>query len=210
MTSITFNSIYTNSTNNYSSAEPLEEPHSSIDILDILGTVQKFDLDLYPLTWLPGLGPIGEGATAEVRQTLATITTDLAFKRTLGSVDRSFWALQSELIVLSQPAMKRHPNVLPLLGVCWDFPRDNEVRPVLIFERARFGNLTDFMESEQGQALDCDTRLSLCADVANAVITMHQSSNSPDDSGVEELTDEENNYRCYSWRPKARQHSSVR
>ena len=57
------------------------ERESFIDFLSILGIVQKLDIDFLPIIWQPALDAAGNGAIAEIRQSLINVQTSFAFKR---------------------------------------------------------------------------------------------------------------------------------
>ena len=86
-------------------------------------------------------------------------------------------AMIMELIVLRSPALKDHPNMPGIEGICWDIPRDEEkVWPVLVFEKARFGDLRKFMSGDDGKKLGFGERIGICAGIALAVRDMHGAS----------------------------------
>ena len=157
------------------------ERESSIDFLSILGIAQKLDIDFLPITWQPALDTAGDGATAEIRQSLINVQTSFAFKRykrrwePRSDADYSgFQRLYFEISILGQPEIRRHPNIIRLEGLCWDIsPDSKEIWPVLVFEKTSFGDLTKWSASKEGRAASHDVRLSICADVASAVRHLH-------------------------------------
>jgi hypothetical protein len=55
-----------------------------------------------------------------------------------------------------------------------DRDRNVQVWPVLIFERARWGNLEFFMKNKDaGKQLDLTARLKICDDIASALEAIH-------------------------------------
>ena len=81
------------------------------------------------------------------------------------------------MLVLSHPSVRDHPNVLSLEGICWDVVSGGEkVWPVLVFEKARNGDLLTFMGQAKGRGLAMVERLNMCVDIAIAVMHMHSSS----------------------------------
>jgi Protein tyrosine and serine/threonine kinase len=152
------------------------------DLISFLATVQNHKLDFLPITWHPALETVGEGATSKISQSLINIQMNFAFKRTkLANLCertpelacRTFRALASEVSVLGQPLVRLHPNMIQLLGICWEVARDEEVWPVLVFEKAEFGDLNSFMNSDRGKALSIAQRLSMCFSIGTAIATMH-------------------------------------
>ena len=75
---------------------------------------------------------------------------------------------------MSHPSVRSHPNVIRLEGVCWDISFDNEeVWPVLVFEKARHGDLRNFLRTNTGRHIKWDDRIKLCADIATAIMLLH-------------------------------------
>ena len=157
------------------------ERGSSIDFLSILGIAQKLNIDFLPIIWLPGLDTAGNGATAEIRQSSINAQTSFAYKRykrrwePLSDTDNSeFQRLYLEILILGQPEIRSHPNIIRLEGLCWDIsPDSKEIWPVLVFEKTSLGDLTRWSASKEGKAASHEVRLSICADVANAVRHLH-------------------------------------
>lgn len=157
------------------------ERESSIDFLSILGIAQKLDIDFLPIIWQPALDAAGNGATAEIRQSLINVQTSFAFKRykkrwgPQSDADHSnFQRIYFEILILGQPEIRNHPNIIRLEGLCWDISDDcMEVWPVLVFEKTSLGDLTKWATSKEGKIASHDVRLSICADVANAVRHLH-------------------------------------
>jgi hypothetical protein len=54
-----------------------------------------------------------------------------------------------------------------------DIPSDEEVWPVLVFEKAQFGDLYSFATLPVGRDLCIAERLKLCVDVGTAIMDMH-------------------------------------
>ena len=82
----------------------------------------------------------------------------------------------SEMLVLAQPAIVNHPNILKLEGICWEVsPRNHDVSPVLVFERAQYGDLRSFLSGPDSQKLPFQDRVRICNDIGNAISSMHAS-----------------------------------
>lgn len=164
-----------------------QQPYNLITFLAI---AQKLKIDFLPITWLPALSAVGAGGTAQIRQSLIHLQMSFAFKiikdaKWIDEIDETqrpremkgrFQALISEISVLGHPSIREHPNIISLLGICWDILPSGCVWPVLVFERTTLGDLWSFAESEEGKNVSIETRLKLCADVATAVRDLHQSS----------------------------------
>jgi hypothetical protein len=155
----------------------LEEiPERSYNFISILALAENLNFDFLPTTWLPAIGTLGVGGTAEIRQDLVNMQMSFAFKRTTLDRDNAFRALYSEISVLGHPAVRTHKNIIKLEGICWDVsPGDSAVWPVLVFQKSTCGDLRQFMHSEAGRVLPVADVLSLLTDVANGIACLHMS-----------------------------------
>jgi len=150
------------------------------DLISFLAVAQYYELDFVFITWEPALGKIGAGGTSEIRLSILDTQTSLAFKCTaptgLGQDEqRAFNTLVSEISVLGHPLIRHRQNIINLEGICWELPLGSrKVWPVLILEKAQLGDLQSFLCSEQGRRKSFGERLSLCTDVASAIIAMHR------------------------------------
>lgn len=149
------------------------------DFLDFLGIAQSLKIDFLPIIWQPALDKDGEGGTAEILQALVNVQMTFAFKRLKHprfamEESRNLRALIAEISVLGHPAIRYHPNVANIEGVCWDVVDGGEqLWPVLVFEKTRWGDLNRFMTSGPGKELDTKNRLDMLFDVALAVRDLH-------------------------------------
>lgn len=156
------------------------EPRRHCDLVSLFALTQKFGIDILPLTWLPHLEGLGLGGTAEIKQALINTQMDLAFKRLhlddslAVSTSAAYRILIAEICALGQSPMRDHPNVLKLQGICFDATEhDAMIRPVLVFEKAKFGDLESFMRSEKGLLTTTDQRLNMLGQLASAVSLLH-------------------------------------
>ena len=109
------------------------------DLIAFLSIVQKFEVDYLPITWQPALGTLGEGGSGSISQSTYMTKNPLAFKRFYdsGDSDGGFLPMMSEVLILSQPPIQNHPNIVDLEGICWEIkPRTEKAVPVLVFEKA--------------------------------------------------------------------------
>lgn len=152
------------------------------DLLDFLGVAQRLRLDFLPVTWQSGLDTVGEGGTAEIRQAAINPQTSFAFKL----LKRNSWATeeaQNLRVLIAEIAVLGHYAVqwgqhTKFEGICWDVgPGDEDVWPVLVSEKSRYGNLNDFMASGSGKALNFEDRIELLFHVADAVRVLHAAGN---------------------------------
>jgi hypothetical protein len=162
----------------FAADEEFPKADQPYDLILFLAVAQYFMIEFLPVTWPQALGSLGEGGAAEVRQSPIDIQRSFAFKCIKRPEDdittASYRVLVSELSILANPIVEVHPHIVTLLGVSWDVI-DETAWPVLVFEKAQFGNLKDFMRMEAGSALCYDKRVKLCAGVAAALRDMHSS-----------------------------------
>ena len=96
----------------------------------------------------------------------------LAFKRFHDS-DGGFLPMMSEVLILSQPPIQNHPNIVDLEGICWEIkPGTEKAVPVLIFEKASW-DLQQFMNVREGMDIVFEDRLKICADIGGAIVALH-------------------------------------
>jgi Protein tyrosine and serine/threonine kinase len=160
------------------------------NLITFLAIAQKLEIDFLPVTWQPALSAAGAGGTAEIRQSFIHLQMSFAFKiikdaEWVDKIDETqrsremrarFQALISEISVLGHPSVREHPNIISLLGICWDILASGCVWPVLVFERTALGDLWSFAESEAGKNVSIETKLKFCADIATAIRDLHRSS----------------------------------
>jgi serine/threonine protein kinase len=150
---------------------------SECDLITFLAVAQKLQVDILPITWQSARGMIGKGATSTIYEALINSQTSFAFKCISGHQEQwflktnSFRTLINEVTMLSQ--LRGHPNIVELQGICWDVTADDEVWPVLVFEKTQFGDLYNFLKLPVGRDLSISERLSLCVDIGTAIIDMH-------------------------------------
>ncbi|OQV08958.1 Protein kinase domain-containing protein [Cladophialophora immunda] len=132
------------------------------NFLSCLASAQACKIDFTGIAWVEAQPDLGHGAQALVSETRASVETVLAFKRRSpdgiarkeipeDDIESAFRELTSEIWVLGQPGVKGHPNIVQLMGICWEIipmankPRksqlDDQIQiwPVLIFEKAHQG-----------------------------------------------------------------------
>lgn len=186
--------LYSRSGFNLESAT-LENRQHHFDLITFLGIAQKLHIDFLPITWQPALDYIGQGATAEIRQASANLQFSFAFKRPvfdprLGFEDlerRLLPCLIAEISILGLKSIRNHPNINKLEGICWEVVPSEEERlsrealcvsrtggivPVLVFEKARYGDLRSFMMQQAGRKLSFAQRIGICTDIAKALAEM--------------------------------------
>jgi hypothetical protein len=162
-------------------------------LASFLALVYAVKLDILPITWQPQLGGLGAGASGVVNQSFIHLRMSLAFKRykyTLPAIPAgksgagaeetrlqlrdAFRSFATEIRILKEPWIRRLDNILDLIGICFEVKHsDGILWPVLVFEKAPFGSLRQFMDSEMGGMSTREVKLSLCRDLLHAVATMH-------------------------------------
>jgi len=150
------------------------------DLIAFLAIVQQYNVDYLPITWQPGLDDLGQGATGTISQSEVIKDLSFAFKRynDKGNTDSresdmDFLPLMSEVLILSQPPIQKHPHIVNLLGICWEIKRTTQKAvPVLVFEKASC-DLQQFLNSDSGRNIPMEDRLKFCADIGSAMMTMH-------------------------------------
>ena len=145
------------------------------DLIAFLSIVQKCDVDYLPITWQPALNTLGVGGSGTISQSTFITKKPLAFKRFHDSENPDFGILpmMSEVLILSQPPIRNHPNIVDLEGICWEIkPSTEKAVPVLVFEKATW-DLQQFMNVREGMDMSFEDRLKICADVGDAIMALH-------------------------------------
>jgi len=142
----------------------------------LLALAQRLDIPFLPITWQALLDNLGEGGQARISQAMANVQTSFGFKRfrndPTSNIDENtpFQAVINEMIVLSHHAIRDHPYVVTLEGLCWDISADgDEVWPVLVFEKSIHGDLFEFVKAGCGSSLSIQEKLKLCTDIGIAI-----------------------------------------
>ncbi|KAK5634956.1 hypothetical protein RRF57_010668 [Xylaria bambusicola] len=150
------------------------------NFLSFLATAQALHVPFLPITWEAARQDIGFGGTSRIHQSLLNIQTSFAFKRIHDpekqqkTEEQLFRALIIEILVLGHPAIREHPNIAHLQGICWDIsPKDDKPWPVLVFEKSQYGDLYNFAKSPRGRELGISQRLKLCVDIGTAIMDIH-------------------------------------
>ena len=145
------------------------------DLIAFLSIVQKCDVAYLPITWQPTLSTLGAGGSASISQSTFMTKKPLAFKRFHHSKDsdNDFLPLVSEVLILSQPPIRSHPNIVDLEGICWEIElKAEKAVPVLVFEKASW-DLRQFMNVREGMDMVFEDRLKICADIGSAIMALH-------------------------------------
>lgn len=154
-------------------------PTGHCNFLSFLALCQHQNVDIYPLTWYAGLGSAGEGGTASINQATISHEFSFAFKRwswndnSVEEIERMYAAMMAEVLVLSQPAVRASLAIIDLEGVCFERKEEGYV-PVLVFERAQYGDLVHFMCSSRGHKTPINERIELLRQIANGLSLLHK------------------------------------
>jgi len=145
------------------------------DLIAFLSIVQQCKVGYLPIMWQPALSPLGAGGSATISQSTFVTDMPLAFKRfrDSGDADMDFLPLMSEVLILSQPLIQSHRNIVNLEGICWEIkPWTEKAVPVLVFEKAAW-DLQQFMNTHEGTTMSIEDRLKICAAIGNAIRALH-------------------------------------
>ena len=167
------------------------------DLITFLETCQNLEIDFLPITWQPALDNLGVDARFKVLQPAVDLAMRFAFYRVESrregkeiedNEERIYRALVSHVSCLRHPEICAHPNIVSLIGICWDiqtlmpdddhsteFPQEPQlqIRPVLVIEKAKYGDLNCFVKSD-GRNLNFVERIKLCADIAKGLRDLHK------------------------------------
>ncbi|KAF2648098.1 kinase-like protein, partial [Lophiostoma macrostomum CBS 122681] len=159
--------------------QPLLEDTPHLNFISLLAQTQVHNVDIISLTWMPHLENVGFGGTAQLSQSLVNAHTSLVFKRpkilTPESYSQMYQAFISEICILSQDPIRNHPNIVRLQGICFEVSRgDTVVRPVIVLEKAKYGDLRAFMKTERGSSMTLRERLDMLLQIASALDLLHQ------------------------------------
>jgi len=159
----------------YSASATRPNGYVQSDLIAFLSVVQKCDVDFLPISWQPALSSLGQGGSGMISQCTFYTDMPLAFKRFHGNGNSGmdYLPLMSEVLILSQPLIQCHPNIVNLEGICWEIkPKTEEAVPVLVFEKAA-RDLQQFMSMRESMNMSIDDRLKICTDIGSAIMTLH-------------------------------------
>ena len=162
----------------YSASASCTDGDVQSDLIEFLSIVQKCDVDYLPITWQPALSSLGQGGSGTISQSTFIAEKPLAFKRFhFKDSEGDFLPLMSEVLILSQPPIRNHPNIVDLEGICWEItgtgkPGAEKAVPVLVFRRASW-DLRQFMNVREGMDMVFEDRLKICADIGGAIVALH-------------------------------------
>lgn len=160
-------------------------PQSHCNFIYFCGLVQGLGLDFLPITWQPYVGLGGSGATSKIRQSLLGTDLSLAFKSiSVSDTSRSYTSSEKQIIFalfiaeikpMANRAVLMSPYIQHVDGICWSLSNSTgAVDPVLVYERASYGDLYHYMSSDEGEkAENIFASIKTCRDIAIGLHTLH-------------------------------------
>jgi hypothetical protein len=151
------------------------------DLLALLSLVQILEIDILPLMWYPALH-VGRGGFAALNEAPVNKEVNLAFKRLISMESTSekargsFLSSMKEIAILRHYNVSKHPNIVDFYGISWEINLiGGQILPVLVLEKAPYGDLFRFRNSPEGKNLSVKTKLSLCTQIAEGLAMLHAS-----------------------------------
>lgn len=162
-------------------ARPADEdaPDIPYDLLSVFAVAQKLGVDLLPLRWTGARARLGIGGQSSIDQEMIHFPLSYAFKRVRENRQDSakerdiLQTIITEISILGHPSIREHSNIIRLEGLCCDIQTDENIWPVLIFQKTGVGDLYTFAHSAKGNNLCMAKKLHLCADIAVAIRDIH-------------------------------------
>lgn len=195
------------------------------NFITFLAAAQKLGVSFLPITWQSKRPSLGEGRTSQIGQALMNLQTSFAFKRVSekDKLDRSEEDILrrciNEITILWHPAIRNHPNILELQGLCWEIcstaqvsaeatpppsPNHETVWPVLVFEKSHLEDLYHFARLPIGQELGIRDRLKICLDIGKAIAHMQSNCEYPRECQEIQLTFALIRYRSWGYQATKR------
>ena len=152
------------------------EDYAGYSFIAMLGLVQRLKIDILPITWQASLGRLGRGGQGEINQALISLQVNFAFKCFKHDKLDPLREVVQEILVLSHPLIQEHQHIVRLIGICWDIPHDDQVWPVLVFEKSHLSDLNHFALYGKGKHLSIEDKLQICISVGIVIRDMHENS----------------------------------
>ena len=158
-----------------------ETPKKTNSLLTFFAIVQHYEIDLVPYMYEMEVLLAGSGATSNIRQKHLSKEAGLVFKviriRDACGIDdkeATYNALISEISVLAHESLRHHPGIVKIECVSFEVVEDDtQVWPVLVLQKAQYGNLDQFMRTEHGRKTTLKDRMEFCIQIASAVLALH-------------------------------------
>ncbi|KAF2110563.1 kinase-like domain-containing protein [Lophiotrema nucula] len=152
-----------------------EDQHAHYGFIAVLGLAQRLNVDILPLSWDIKQRPIGRGGQATIYHTMIDRESGFVFK-CFDHIDQQqdlFRQVVQEMAVLGHPAVRAHPHINNLEGLCWNVIDENQIWPALVFEKSHLGDLDSFVKTQRAIELSIEDRLELCVQIGIAIRDMH-------------------------------------
>jgi hypothetical protein len=159
---------------------------SDYDIIDFLAIAQARNLSLLPITWQSAEDLTnGKGATSQLQEAILSSETSFAFKcvgekykkdveRGRLSKSKIFGALMNEICALNDLMVQKMLGVVNLEGLAWDISSDNDIWPVLVFEKSNHGDLEDYLTTHSsGINESANCRVADCHSIGITLSELH-------------------------------------
>lgn len=151
--------------------------YAGYGFIALLGLAQRLQVNFLPPTWHAIASVFGKGGQATINYALLESPLSLALKIFNPSLEDPLKEIVQEMAVLSHPAVRSHEHIVRLQGLSFEILSEDEVRPMLVFQRSHLGDLSQFVRSERFKHLSIGGKLNLCADVGFAFRDMHHNRN---------------------------------
>ena len=162
----------------------------SNNLYTFLAAAHYYEVDYLPFSWEPRTKESARGGTSRLIELDVGSSfpfNGFIFKCTRANGTRGYnqqnpWddsatfnALVAEITVLCHPVLKHHENIVQLEGIGWDVsPGGIPAWPVIALEKAELGDLHRFRATERGRQLTMSEKLYIGANVAGAILALHQ------------------------------------
>lgn len=157
------------------------------NLISFLALIADMEIDIYQVTWDGNTSPLGMGGSAVVSQTTTSGDEGIAFKRvgvknehadsheqSLSTEARIFKILISEVTILTNPSIRNHPGIIDLEAICFETDFSYmvpKIVPVLMYQKAPYGDLEAFMESQNSFSYEDAMRILI--DILQTVAYLH-------------------------------------
>jgi Protein tyrosine and serine/threonine kinase len=166
----------------------LTAKHHNRSLPYFLSALQLLGVDILNATWQPALEGLGRGKYTFINQSLISDQMNFAFKR--WDANSMYDDIVSEIAILSIPSILDHPNINPLLGICWEIVAANSsdsadstehiltptIKPVLVTPKSPYGSLRAYLERRDSIKLDLNRLLRIYVEIAHAINALHMCS----------------------------------
>ena len=156
-------------------------PRSNYNLVTFLAVIGWYAVDYFnSFSWDFTLDIAAPSSTAKIFESMLDVNRSFVFKRMrpLSSGDpqhdegQTYSNVIREISILRHPMLRCHPYIVKLEAVSWEIDGDT-IGPILVLEKAPYGDLAYFMTTEKGQDLSFTERIHICEDIASAMGALH-------------------------------------